>query len=134
MTNNKIILAAGNKINSLENYSIETSDLAGVKITSNSIGLATGSGNSRNLIYMKDGAIEIGNATAIANANAETPNYSGNFIKLSEEDGVIIGSSSSFYLNATNMVIDSTVTGTGQHIGTGMRLGSEDNPGLLFDG
>lgn len=97
ITEKHIIFTAGNTITSLdgdnENITLDGS-ISGVKITKNSIGLATGANTARAVILLNSDGISLG-----AGADPET---SGSYISISGASGLEFGSLADIYFNTNN--------------------------------
>ena len=97
ITEKHIIFTAGNAINSLdgdnENITLNGS-ISGVKITKNSIGLATGTGTNRAAILLNSDGISLGAGT--------DPETNGSYISISGAGGLEFGSLADIYFNTDN--------------------------------
>lgn len=134
MTDDYVILAAGDAINILRTIDPTATNLAsGVKITKDLIGFATGANDNRRAIIMDFDGVMISSGTNI-DANLHT----GNYVNITNS-GIDLGGSGNLYLNTANIQLQTTdASGTGEAstlFALGTNLNNNDrNPSLVFDG
>lgn len=104
-----------------------TAEVTGLKITPNSINLATTSGGTdRAVVSITPLGIQIGTATS---------DNKGSFVNITQNE-LVIGSTSNMYINTKNIGLDTTKgvdsEASNDDEDTGFRLGLSDAPSLLF--
>lgn len=134
MTDEYVILAAGNSINDLRTYDPQSNNaVSGVKITKDLIGFATGTGLNRRAIIMDSDGVMISSGV---NSNPNT--HTGSYVNIAPK-GIDLGASGNLYLNTSNIQLQ-TIDATGTQesstlfaLGTNLNNNSR-NPSLVFDG
>lgn len=134
MTEQRILLSAIEELDRIEQNGIEINgSAAGIEITPDKIGFATGTGTSRNTILMNSEGITLASGTTI-NKN----NHSGSYVSISNS-GIDFGSSGNIYLNTANVQLQTDGTIADGGYGTRFALGTNLNNAnreakLVFDG
>lgn len=109
LTNSHIILAAGDVYNQIKASGstgiVLNGNIAGLEITKEKIGFATGANAARNVIIMDSGGIKVGSGT--------DPATNGSFVYISGS-GVSIGSQGTLSINTTNFKVVPNASGTNQ--------------------
>lgn len=98
MTDSYFILGAGDQMDNLRDYNFTNGNLIGVKATKDYIGLATGAGINRSLVYISPAEILLGNSSN---------QTSGAFVSI-KKSGIIIGGDSTLQVNMTNFQLDAS--------------------------
>ena len=135
MTEQRILLSAIEELDGIEQNGIEINgNAAGIEITPDKIGFATGTGTLRNTILMNNEGITLASGTTI-NKN----NHSGSYVSISNS-GIDFGSSGNIYLNTANVqlqtngtISDGTANGTRFALGTNLNNNNRDAK-LVLDG
>ena len=135
MTEQRILLSAIEELDRIEQNGIEINgNAAGIEITSDKIGFATGTENSRNTILMNNEGITLASGTEI-----DKNNHSGSYVSISNS-GIDFGSSGNIYLNTANVqlqtngtISDGTANGTRFALGTNLNNSNRDAK-LVLDG
>ena len=144
-TKDKIVLAVGGNTNNITTNSLSyappsgVSAQSGVLIQKDYIGLATGSGNNRNVITMNDQGIMLA-AAGQGNTIIDTDSHTGSYVRIST-NGIDLGSTGNLYLNTNNVqlqtngvISDGTSNGTRFALGINLQDNVNRDPKLVFDG
>ena len=120
ITKNYIIMAVGQNVSSLESANIALgSNLTGVKITKDSIGMAVGSGAGLSVLTLAGSGINIG--------TGQDPTNGGTYVSISGA-GITVGSSGKIAISTTNFLLDTSKTDTDLML----RLGTTNDAKLSF--
>lgn len=119
LTDEKIVLAAGDQINNVTEASLsQTGSVSGVLIEKDFIGLATGTGSTRTSVILNNNGIRLGAGTS-----------SGGSTLTLEPNGITLNSNTAkLNVGTTNVVINSEATGTNEIF----RLGDTSSPKLKY--